>query len=92
MMEIQLVDCTTLQVIETFALQDEETAYRRATHLESLGIEVKLVIPNVTDSLAHELGLNTEQKTEYTKSIHAELHDHDAAEESDSCCFKNSNE
>ena len=85
--KIKIIDVNTEEELYSFNLDDMDKAYATATHLESIGLDIQLKIPTITDTLATELNLNMEDENSYRQSVLAEIEDHEG-----SCCHSLSDE
>lgn len=87
--KVQVISIESNEVLFSCEISEEEKAYAYATQMEEIGVDVKIVSPNVTDTLSDALGLDTENQEKFQESIFEEIHDHEGQEEnSDSCCVK----
>ncbi len=62
-------------------VHDLELAYRYASQMEEMGIEVDIIAPTITDTLCESLGIENDKKADFDQSVVAEIDDHDG-----SCC------
>jgi len=88
--KVQVISVESKEVLYSCEVIDEEKAYAYASQMEEIGIEVKIISPNVTDTLSDALGLSVENQEKFQESIFEEIHDHAGQEEEkdDSCCVK----
>lgn len=85
--KIKILDAEAKEVLYTFSMDEMDKAYAMATHLESIGLDIQLKIPTITDTLATELNLNMEDENSYRQSVIAEIEEHEG-----SCCHSLSDE
>ena len=83
MPKIRVLDLQSGQTLFECSVQDSEEAYQFAAQMEEIGLELKVIIPTLSDTLSQSLGLTREQKLAYKTSLEEEMEDHDG-----SCCFK----
>jgi len=83
MPKIRVLDLQSGQTLFECSVQDSEKAYQFAAQMEEIGLELKVIIPTLSDTLSQSLGLTREQKLAYKTSLEEEMEDHDG-----SCCFK----
>lgn len=75
-------------ILKKFNLSDAANAFEYSKECEEMGLDVEIISPTVTATLADSLGISDEAKQEMEKSIEEELEDHDF-----SCCVtKNTTE
>ncbi len=83
MPKIRVLDQQTDQVLFECSLEDSEKAYQFAAEMEEMGLDLKMEVPTLSETLSESLGLSREQKAAYKESLQAEMDEHDG-----SCCFK----
>lgn len=81
--KIRVLDQHTGQVLFECHLQESEKAYQFAAEMEEMGLDLKLEIPTLTDTLSASLGLSREQQEAYKQSMDEEMEHHEG-----SCCFE----
>jgi hypothetical protein len=87
--KVQVISIDSKEVLYSCEVAEEEKAYAYASQMEEIGIDVKIISPNVTDTLSDALGLSVENQEKFQESIFEEIHDHAGQEEEDdSCCVK----
>lgn len=88
--KVQVISIDSNEILFSCEVIEEEKAYAYASQMEQIGVEVKVVSPNVTDTLSDALGLDVENQEKFQESIFEEIHHHEGheSEESDSCCVK----
>lgn len=74
---IQLIEPNTQQVLESFPLEAEELAYRKATEYEEMGLDVKIVRPTINETLADSLGASEDEKKALRSELDEEILSHD---------------
>jgi hypothetical protein len=79
--KIQVVDALSNQVLFECSLDDADAAFKEAQSYEEFGLDIKIIAPTVTDSLAISLGLSDEDKERLRQSSIDEIADHDGG-----CC------
>ena len=80
--KIKVIDGLNNEILKEFTIDESQNAYEYAAQMESYGLEVKIIIPTITETLADSLGMSADMKQEYAQSVIAELADHDG------CCNK----
>lgn len=83
--KIQVVDIESNQVLYECSIEEAEKAYQFAAHMEEMGLNLKVRVPTLSDTLSNALGLSPEAKRDYQESLAEEIENHDG-----SCCFENS--
>lgn len=86
MPKIRVFDRQTEQVLFECEMNESEKAYEFAAQMEDMGLDLKVVVPTLSQTLSSSLGLNREQQQAYEDSIEEEIEDHDDG--GGSCCFK----
>lgn len=71
------------QVLFECSLEEEEKAYKFATQMEELGVEVRVSTPSAPETLATSLGMTHTEADDFRKSIIEEIEEHDTG-----CCFE----
>lgn len=84
--KIRVYDRQTEQVLFECSMEEGEKAYAFAAEMEEMGLDLKVVVPTLSQTLSSSLGLNREQQQAYEDSIEEEMSDHDDG--GGSCCFK----
>lgn len=78
---VKVVDQNSESVLFSCSMDNIHSAYLYAKEMENLGLEVKIIAPTITQTLANGLGITETEKAEYDKSVEQEMNDHDG-----SCC------
>lgn len=81
--KIVVRDVQTQQTLFECSLQESEKAWQFAAEMEEMGLDIEVVIPTLSDTLSHSLGLTRQELEEYKKSMEEEMDSHEG-----SCCFK----
>lgn len=84
MPKIRVLDQQTDQVLFECSMEDGEKAYQFAAEMEEMGLDLRVEVPTLSETLSDSLGLSGEQKAAYKASMEEEMEDHDGG----SCCFK----
>lgn len=79
--KIRIIDQQNETEIYSFEFHQQDEAYAKMIELEEMGLDVKLIVPTVTESLCDSLGIKQDEKEDYQQSVVAEIEDHDG-----SCC------
>jgi hypothetical protein len=79
--KIKIVDSLNNEILKEFPMEDSQAAYEYAAQMEGYGLEIKIVSPTITETLAESLGLSADMKEDLRQSVIAELEEHDG-----SCC------
>lgn len=80
---VKVVDQNSQSVLFSCGMDNIHSAYLYAKEMENLGLEVKIVSPTITQTLADGLGISAQEKMNLQESVNQELHDHEG-----SCCAK----
>jgi len=75
-MKIQVIDKQSLQLLKSFDLNSEDSAYQFSVEMEKLGLEVDIVLPSVIHQLAQSLGKKGEELKELDESLNEEIEEH----------------
>ena len=78
---VQIIDKNTQNVIFECPVESIDQAYKQALSFEKMGLEVEIISPSITDTLAHSLGKSGRELEEYHKSVAHEMDDHDCIEQ-----------
>lgn len=78
---VKVIDQNSKTELFSCSMDNIHSAYLYAKEMENLGLEVKIVSPTITQTLADGLGVSEKFKAEYQKSVEQEINDHDG-----SCC------
>jgi hypothetical protein len=84
--KVQVKSKDSDEVLFECELSNEAEAYEYAGKMDEMGIDVYVISPNVIDTLSEALGLDKDEDDAFKHSVYEEVHDHEGAEESDSCC------
>ena len=82
MPKIRVLDLQSGQTLFECSLQDSEKAYQFAAQMEEMGLDLKVVVPTLSDTLSTSLGLSRDEQAAYEASLEEEMDDHEG-----SCCF-----
>jgi hypothetical protein len=74
-------DKQTGTILKEFNLSDAANAFAFAHECEEMGLDIEILSPTITQTLAHSLGVSDQASQEMEQSIQEELEDHDF-----SCC------
>lgn len=74
--KIKVKEVNTGSELFSCSLEQEEEAFRVAKEMESLGIEVEVINPGISQTLASGLGVREEEWREYYQSMENEINDH----------------
>lgn len=83
MPKIRVLDQQTGQGLFECSITESEKAYQFAAEMEEMGLDIRLEIPTLTDTLSQSLGISSEQVEAYKKSMDEEIEQHTG-----SCCFE----
>ncbi len=86
MSQVKVIEKAGHQVLFTCPLDESDKAYKYASELEELGVEVQVLSPSIAETLGETLGVNEEEMEDFKASMEAEISSH--LDDSDSCCFK----
>lgn len=84
MPKIRVVDLQSGQTLFECSIQDSEKAYQFAAQMEEMGLDLKVLVPTLADTLSTSLGLTRDEQAAYEASLESEMEDHEG-----SCCFTN---
>ncbi|MGE3609862.1 MAG: hypothetical protein AB7I27_09785 [Bacteriovoracaceae bacterium] len=82
--KIQVIDVETQQVLFECDINEAEKAYQFAAEMEEVGLDLRVRVPTLSDTLSEALGLSPSEKRDYQESLAEEIENHDG-----SCCFEN---
>lgn len=82
MPKIRVIDVQTEQTLFECSLQESEKAYQFAAEMEEMGLDLKVVVPTLSETLSQSLGLSREAQAAYQESLEEEMEEHEG-----SCCF-----
>ena len=83
MPKIRVLDQQTGQTLFECSIQEGEKAYQFAAEMEEMGLDIKVEVPTLTETLSQSLGLSREQVEAYKRSMDEEIEQHEG-----SCCFE----
>jgi hypothetical protein len=78
---IKIIDRGTNQILFECPINESSRALREAAQLEEYGVDIQIISPSVTETLAEALGLSSEEREKLAQSSHDEIADHEG-----SCC------
>lgn len=81
--KIRVLDRETGQCLFECAVQESEKAYQFAAEMEEMGLDLKVEVPTLSDTLSQSLGLSREAQEAYKSSLEEEMEQHEG-----SCCFE----
>jgi hypothetical protein len=82
MPKVRVIDLQSGQTLFECSMQNSEKAYQFAAEMEEMGLDLKVVVPTLSATLASSLGLSRDEQTAYETSLEEEIEDHGG-----SCCF-----
>jgi len=85
--KILVRDVQSQQILFECAITESEKAYKFATEMEEMGLDIEVVSPTLGETLSDSLGLSKEAQEEYKESLEEEMESHEG-----SCCFKENDE
>ena len=71
---IKILDKSTNELLNEYCIEELEIASARARELEEWGLDVKVIVPNVIETLGHSLGQLDKKKLD--EEINEEISDH----------------
>lgn len=83
--EIKVIETSNNQTLFSCSIDEADKAYKFASEMEEIGIDIKIVSPSIAETLGETLGVKQEEMDEFKESMEAEIASH---LDSDSCCFK----
>jgi hypothetical protein len=83
--KILVRDVHSKQTLFECDLVESDRAYKFAAEMETMGLDVEVISPTLTETLSSSLGLTNDQIREYKNSLDEEIEGHDG-----SCCFEDS--
>jgi hypothetical protein len=84
--KIKVIDRATQHIFFEADLDQANLATEKAAELESLGLDIDVISPTLTQTLLQSLGVNEEDSKTYLDSLDEEIHSHDNSNCSD-CAF-----
>ena len=82
---VKVIELNDRQELFECEIHEIDKAYKFASDMEQMGIDVKIISPSITRELSHSLGVSEEDWKKIAASLDDEIADHQA-EEIDSCC------
>ncbi len=82
--KIKIIEINSGECLFECAIDQSEIAYQRATHYDSLGLDVKVVIPSTTRTLFDALNNSEKDWENVEEELNQEINDHDGCVD-DSC-------
>ena len=74
--QIKVRELHSGQELLSCPLDQESEAFRFAHEMEAMGVEVEVINPSVSETLAASLGVGDLEWEEYRESMEDEIHDH----------------
>lgn len=59
------------------SIEEVAQAYQYAASMEKMDLDVEVITPTITKTLANSLGVSPEEQRKYEESIRQEMDDHD---------------
>ncbi len=81
----QVIEKQTQEVLFECEVSEIEKAYKYASDMEAIDLEVEVRAPGLPQTLIDQLGMDEAQSHKYRQSLKEEIESH----EDDSCCYKN---
>lgn len=81
--KILVRDTQTKQTLFECSLDEAEKAYHFASEMESVGLDLEIISPTLSQTLSASLGLSDQQQEDYQKSLIEEIDHHEG-----SCCVE----
>lgn len=81
--KIQVREVQSGAVLFECPVEEAQKAYAFAAEMETLGLDIKLISPTLTETLSESLGLSREAQEKYKQSMEEEIEAHEG-----SCCFE----
>jgi hypothetical protein len=85
--KIQVLDTLTGQKLFECDLNEAQKAYHFAAEMETLGLDIEVKNPTLSETLSNSLGLSDKEISAYKESMEEEIEGHEG-----SCCFEHSKE
>jgi hypothetical protein len=82
MPKVRVLDQQSGQILFECSIQESEKAYQFAAQMEAIGLDIKVLVPTLSQTLSQSLGLSREQQATYESSLEEEIESHGG-----SCCF-----
>lgn len=84
--QIKIIDNISQSILASFDIDESDAAYKFASEMEEMGLDIKISSPSIAETLGETLGVNEAEMDEFKESMEAEISSH--LDRSDSCCFK----
>ena len=81
---VKVVEPRSGEVLLQCGVEEEALAYQFAREMEQMGVEVKIIAPSVSQTLASGLGVNAKEWQGYQRSMDQEIADHDGSQQNNS--------
>lgn len=79
--KIRVIDQQSGQTLFECSLQEIEKAYQFAAQMEEIGLDLKVMVPTLSQTLSSSLGLSRDEQLAYENSLEEEIENH-----AGSCC------
>lgn len=80
---VKVIASDTNEILLETDIESLDDAYKFASQMDEIGIQVEVLAPTITETLSDTLGLSIDDKYHYEKSVDDEISEHDG-----SCCVK----
>lgn len=74
--KIKLIDISTNETIYEFEIDAQEQAFRKATELEQMGLDIKIKVPTSIETLGVALGADHHALEKVSCEINEEIESH----------------
>ena len=82
--QVKVVEPRSGEVLLQCGVEEEARAYQFAQEMEQMGVEVKIIAPSVSQTLASGLGVSAKDWQGYQRSMDQEIADHDGSQQNNS--------
>ena len=73
---IKIIDNLSNSTLYEFSMEDADRAYQKSEELEEMGLDIKLVIPSVSQTLIESLGASSETIEKLKEMMDEEIASH----------------
>lgn len=84
---IKIIDNLSNSTLYEYSMEEADKAYEKSEELEAMGLDIKLVIPSVSETLIKSLGADSDAVNKLREMLDEEIASHIEEEGSCSICL-----
>ncbi len=84
---IKIIDNLSNSTLYEYSMEEADKAYEKSEELEAMGLDIKLVIPSVSETLIRSLGADSDAVNKLREMLDEEIASHIEEEGSCSICL-----